>query len=88
MDLLRKHEMFLETQARSAVQHLRRRQELATVSSKLSVEEDTSSQTAAIRLGMEGKGPRVVSKVVKNYRKKFKKKQKRKLDNLPESEKA
>ena len=63
MDIIRQHEMFQETQAKLATRHFKRRQdpELATVSSKLSVEDDTSSQS--VRPGMEGKGPRTVPKI-------------------------
>lgn len=70
--ILKQHEKFMEAQVKLASQYLEAKQELPTVSSKLSVEEDTSS--SLVKPGMEGKGQRIVPNVVKNYRKRLKKK--------------
>ena len=67
----KQHDKFMKVQAKLAGKYVERKRALSTVSSKLPVENTPSS---SLRQGMEGKGARVVPQVVKNYRKKLKKK--------------
>ena len=73
LEIQKRHKEFMDTQTRKAEQYTLRKRKLETVSSKAPVVE-----TESPRPGMEGRGPRVVSQSVKNYRKRLKKKAKAK----------
>ena len=72
--ILKQHEIFMESQVKLASQHVELKANLQTVSSKRPSTEEADKHYALENAGMEGKGPRTVSKVVKNYRKRLKKK--------------
>lgn len=69
LEIQRQHEQFMDTQEKKAELYVAKRRKLATVSSK-----ETVVDSELQRPGMEGKGPRIVPKSIKNYRKRLKKK--------------
>ena len=72
--ILKQHETFMESQVKLASRHVEMKANLPTVSSKRPSTEEVDIHCASENTGMEGKGPRTVPKVVKNYRKRLKKK--------------
>lgn len=77
IDVQKQHQKFIETQIQRAGQYVKQKHELPTVSSKLSVVDPDNIPNPPCQPGMEGKGPRIVPQVVKNYRKRLKKKRRK-----------